>query len=320
MIALSGIKGQERAVSVLSRAAARKRVAHAYLFEGIEGCGKKTTALAFAAGLFCGAPNPCGTCPSCRKMLKLQHPDLHMVEPDGQFIKIDQVRELQRELSYRPVEAPLKVAVIEAAERMNPAAGNALLKTLEEPPGNSVLILLSENAPGMLPTVLSRCQRLAFSPLPSEALQEILIDEGFEPEAARYAAVMAGGSLAKAREAVSEAGGARRRDLLEEVTAVSVREIASLFSLAEKLGKDRETATEALDLLKGLFRDILFLGRGVPEIVNDDLRPLLEREAERRSPEETAEILEFIIRGEQAVRRNVNPRLTMENLFLKLAH
>ena len=99
------ILGQENSLAVLRRSLATGRTAHAYLFEGTDGCGKKKTALAFIEAVFCGRDEGCGSCPSCRKIAKLQHPDLHLVEPDGDFIKIDQVRQLQRELSLRPFEA-----------------------------------------------------------------------------------------------------------------------------------------------------------------------------------------------------------------------
>ncbi|HEX2768808.1 MAG TPA: hypothetical protein VHN12_05950 [Geobacteraceae bacterium] len=110
----AGILGQDNSITVLGRSLETGKIAHAYLFDGIEGCGKKKTALAFIEAVFCGQSAGCGHCPSCRRIACMQHPDLHLVEPDGAYIKIDQIRELQRNLSFRPFEAPKKACIIDA--------------------------------------------------------------------------------------------------------------------------------------------------------------------------------------------------------------
>src|SRR5512139_3992809 len=129
----SDIIGQETPVAVLRRSLSAGKIAHAYIFDGIEGCGKRKAAMAFVEAVFCNGTEGCGDCPACRKVAALQHPDLHLVGPDGAFIKIDQIRNLQKELSFRPFEAEKKACIIEAAERMNLSSANAFLKTLEEP-------------------------------------------------------------------------------------------------------------------------------------------------------------------------------------------
>jgi len=198
----SDVIGQDRAIAVLRRSITKERVAHAYLFSGIEGCGKKKTALAFVQAVFCGAgkDEACGVCSSCRKVASGQHPDLHLLEPDGAFIKIDQVRELQKELSYRPFEAPKKACIIDGADKFNPNSGNALLKTLEEPPGEALMILIAPERSAVLQTILSRCQALAFQPLPGELIEARLVRDGFSADAARVAATLCGGSLARGIE------------------------------------------------------------------------------------------------------------------------
>ncbi|HET6419584.1 MAG TPA: DNA polymerase III subunit delta' [Geobacteraceae bacterium] len=315
----SDIKGQAAPVALLRRSLAAGKIAHAYIFEGIEGCGKKKTALALVKAIFCGEAQVCGKCPACRKVDALQHPDLHMVEPDGAFIKIDQIRELQRELSYRPFEAGKKVCVMEAAERLNPAAANAFLKTLEEPPGNALLILLTTNADAVLPTILSRCQRLSFSPLPSELVEECLGEAGVPAEAAKVAASLAGGSMKKALEISAEDILLKRGNLLEKIADLSQKEISPLFSLAEELGSDRDAAMEALDLLTVFLRDVLLMQSGGMEPANSDLLPLLNEEVARSTPEQTMGKIELVSRSRQALLRNVNPRLTMEVLFMGLS-
>lgn len=312
------ILGQETPVDVLQRALRTGKTAHAYLFEGIEGCGKRTTALAFVAAAFCGRDEGCGTCPSCRKMASLHHPDLHLVEPDGAFIKIDQIRELQRELVLRPVEAPMKACIIDEADRLNPSAANALLKTLEEPPGNALMILVTSRLSGVLPTVRSRCQPLRFSPLPEMLIEEELIRRGKEPDAARIAASLADGSLAKALE-TEETGGAGRRELLERLRSLSLGDITPLFAAAEEMATDREGAIGTLDTLVSLFRDILLIQGGGDGVVNRDLLAFLEEEATRLPLEKSRERITQVIEARQALARNANPRLTMDVLLMRLA-
>jgi DNA polymerase III subunit delta' len=316
----AGILGQDSSIAVLRRTIATGKIAHAYLFDGVDGCGKKKTALAFVEAVFCGkGEEGCGECPSCRKIAALQHPDLHLVEPDGAFIKIDQIRELQRDLALRPFEAPKKACIIDAADRLNPAAGNALLKTLEEPPGNALLILLTANAGGLLPTVLSRCQRLHFAPLPESVIAALLGERGTDPETARLIAALAGGSMGKALAVGEEAALHGRKRFLERVHALSLAEIAPLFDFAEELAGDKENVPELLDLLTAFLRDVLLIHGGSREIVNCDLLPLLEVEAARCSGEQIMERLGHVAEARRALQCNVNPRLALEVMFMRLA-
>ncbi|HEY6872614.1 MAG TPA: DNA polymerase III subunit delta' [Geobacteraceae bacterium] len=313
------IVGQENCLTILRRSLATGKTAHAYLFEGIEGCGKRKTALAFIEAVFCGREEGCGSCPACRKVAGLQHPDLHLVEPDGDFIKIDQVRQLQKELSFRPFEAPRKACIIDGADRLNPAAGNALLKTLEEPPGSALIILLTANPAAVLPTILSRCQQLHFPALPQKSVEEFLLKTGCAPDAARTVASLAGGSLKKAMEIAAEEALADRKNLLERIGSLSTREITPLFTAAEELAGNKEKALETLDLLTTYLRDILLMQGGSAEVVNGDLLPLIGRSAARFTAEEIMERIGRVFEARYALQRNVNPRLTLEVLFMRLA-
>ena len=147
-MSFADILGHERIVEVLRRSLRTGKTAHSYLFEGISGCGRKKTALALIQAIFCSVSpdDACGECPSCRKVASGNHGDIHFIEPlpDKRDISIDQLRAMQRELSLRPYEAPRKACIIEPAERMSVSAANSLLKTLEEPPGSAIIILLTE--------------------------------------------------------------------------------------------------------------------------------------------------------------------------------
>ena len=313
------ILGQDSCITMLRRSLATGRLAHAYLFEGIEGCGKKATALALIEAVFCGRDEGCGSCPSCAKIARLQHPDLHLVEPDGAFIKIDQIRELQKELAYRPFEAPKKACIIDGAERLNPAAGNALLKTLEEPPGNALIILVTEQSSSVLPTILSRCQRLHFQALSQETIAACLDRQGIDSESARVAALLAGGSMKKAMGIAKETVLTERKEILERLSALSLREITPLFATAEELASDKDKVAELLGLLTSYLRDMLILKGGGDGIANIDLLPMLERESARITQERIMERIGHVAAARQALVRNVNSRLTLEVLFMRLA-
>lgn len=174
----SAIVGQPMAVRLLRQAITFNKVAHAYLFVGPQGVGKRLTAMELAKSLNCLSPrsdgSACDSCVSCRKIAAEPptHPDLVVVMPDGRFIKTDQMRELQSEMYARPTEGRARVAIIDGAERLNAEAGNRVLKLLEEPPPFAVFVLLTHNLAGVLPTIVSRCQIVNFPPLASEEVAD----------------------------------------------------------------------------------------------------------------------------------------------------
>lgn len=318
-MSFSDITGHTHIIDILRRALASGRLAHAYLFSGPEGCGKRSVAVELIKAAYCGGNDGCDSCASCRKVANLQHPDLHIIEPDGTFIKIDQIRELQRELSLRPYEAPWKSCLIEAADRMHPAAGNSLLKTLEEPPGNALMILLTSNPDAVLPTIRSRCQVVQFSPLPEEVIAELLVSRGIDPATAHFAACLGGGSPGRAMELCSEETLSERRTLLELIFSLSVREIGQLFSVSEKIAGDKDRIPEMLDLLATFLRDLLLFQAGSGDIVNSDMPDLIEKEALKRSTDSVMRLIDDIHGIRRALQRNVNNRLAMDLLLMKLA-
>ncbi len=164
-VRLSGVVGQEKAKKLITRTVSTGRIGHAYLFRGPEGVGKKMFAQIFAAWLNCPQPladGGCGTCPSCRKYRSGNHPDICYVEPENGAIKIDQIRTFCRSLAYPPYESAYRVSILEDVHEMRAEAANSLLKTLEEPPSQNVLVLTAESSKAVLPTIISRCQELPF--------------------------------------------------------------------------------------------------------------------------------------------------------------
>lgn len=185
-MALKDIIGQERAVSILRGCIAKDRIPHAFLFAGDEGVGKKLTAINFVKTLNCtpflsahtmpSLPDSCDTCPSCLKTEKRSHPDIFFIDPEGEGeqITVASIRELEEALRYKPFEGKYKAAVVDQADRMNAAAANAFLDTLESPPSQSILILVSARPDMLLPTIRSRCQRINFNPLPLHVMSALV--------------------------------------------------------------------------------------------------------------------------------------------------
>lgn len=345
--------GQARAVSVLAAALRAGRVPHAYLFEGPEGVGRRMAALALAQALNCeaaagaegpslfgggadqdpGARGGCGVCRACRKIAAGQHPDVQTLAPEGQsgggIYLVDQIRGLARDLSFRPFEGRRKVAVLERAERLGPAAGNALLKTLEEPPAASHLVLLAPGRHHLLPTVASRCQAVTFRPLETADIVAILEREGlpvgpdgrFDAPAARSAAALADGSAARAVALAAEDGLAGRREWLERIGRLSRRRAEEIFEAAEALAGDKERLPAVLESLRGWLRDLVVTAAApdaVP-LVNGDLVESARREAAGRTVEELSAGLEAVDAAEAALRRNANRTLVVERLLVRLA-
>lgn len=172
----------------LKKSVEHGRIAHAYLFEGDAGTGKHEMSLWLAKRLFCTnvqSDEPCVSCSNCLRIAQGEHPDVLMVEPDGQTIKVDQIRQLQEEFSKSGFESRLKIFILSQSEKMNTSAANSLLKFLEEPVGNFLAILETESVGRILPTIQSRCQIIHFSPLAKEKLQTKLQKEGLSQESSR---------------------------------------------------------------------------------------------------------------------------------------
>lgn len=235
------------------------RIAHAFLLSGPHGTGKRTCANYLTQTILCASPQaPCGQCPACKKVLAGLHPDVHVVGEEEKSISVDTIRALRDQLALRPFEADRHIALIPRADRMTAQAQNALLKTLEEPAGGNVFFLLTDQPGAMLPTIVSRCRRLRFSPVSVEACAEILAEKGVEPGRARLAAACAQGAVGRALEIAGD----------EDYLPLREKALSSLKALSG--GK------------AGVARAISFLGEG--------------KSAAARAPE-WLEILEVVARG-----------------------
>ncbi len=320
---LTTIKGQDRIIKLLQRSLETGRLAHAYLFEGPDGVGRRSTALALARTIYCKTPvnhDACESCISCRKVNSGIHPDIHFLEllPDKRDIKIEQIRELQRQLTIWPLEGQRRICLIEPAERLNEHSANALLKTLEEPPGNALFILLTNQADMLLPTIRSRCQHLRFGLLPETEICELLQQQGYPPDQARQMAALAEGSISKVLSLQEKPVSEQRTRILEILSQVDSRQIATIFDSAETFASNREEAVEKFGHLISVLRDmLLILSSQKYDLVNIFAEQQLVSEANRFAKQAMLELIELALKIRQAVQRGANNRLAMERFLLE---
>lgn len=337
---MTDILGHAQAKATLIQAIARDRVHHAYLFTGPEGVGKRRVAYAFVARLLCPTPAPdgdaCGGCRSCRRVFETpgwydqrapflakddapelapRHPDVLTLVAHGNYIKIEQIREVLRVVPFQPVEAPQRVVLIDEAHMMNDAAANALLKTLEEPPSRTRFILISSLPSSLLVTIRSRCQRLAFGRLSEGELATVLARRGADPARAEAAIPLSQGSARMAIELlddpVIELWEPLAKRLLEARAAPEVHALAAV--LAEQPQRE-----PLFDRIARLLRDALLLRTGTAQrIFHAALVPELEAWARARSVEAILHRLELVEDTRQLARTfNITPRLAFERLLL----
>ena len=315
------ILGHDRQIEILRRAFGTDHLAHAYLFHGPDGVGKRLVAMALVQAIFCTDGQGCGHCTACRKIAHQNHPDIHFLEPDGNSIKIEQIRELQRELNFRPLEATYKVGLIDQAERMTTGAANALLKTLEEPPGTTLLILLTPQPQRLLETILSRCQPLAFTRHTDARIQNVLEEKlGLDETEAHILAALSDGSFKKAFGRDKDLYLEKRRDLLKTLTGLSSGSILPVLEFAEQLASDKADLPDILEIFQAFYRDVLLMlhRRDENQLINLDLLDRIRQMARKEPVNAVLDKLEALAAARTHLERNVNRQLAMEVLLLRL--
>lgn len=320
----SAIRGQDAAVALLQGALRRGRIPSAYLFLGPHHVGKRTTAVALAQALNCvdaaarEAADACGACPSCRRIAGGEHADVDVVRPDGQFVKIDQVREIAGRLALIPYEARKRVVIVAQAERMNLPAANAFLKTLEEPPADTLIVLCAEDARRLPETIVSRCVPVRFRLLPPETVRELLAADGaLEGEALDFALRFAQGRLRPELPGKVAAWMKLREDLIHSLTGLHRPMFAQL---SEEIGRwaGGEDWRFVLEWLESWFRDVALHAEGVPpgRLVNGDRPAELARCAEWFTPARAQRCYADVLATRDALLMNANKALALEALWL----
>ncbi|MFH1045869.1 MAG: DNA polymerase III subunit delta' [Candidatus Omnitrophota bacterium] len=327
-MAFADIKGQEAAIAFLRNCFGENKLAHAYLFCGPQGVGKRLFALNLAKFLNCENPlqengrvlDCCDQCASCRKIEARSHPDVHWIEPQGraQTISIDDIRLVQKEASLKPYEGRYKVFVIARAEDLTEEAANSLLKVLEEPPAGSQILLTSSDSDGLLPTIISRCQIIKFYPLSLERLLQILLTEyTIQPQRAKFLSAYAQGRIGQALLLNEEDAFRQKNLLIDRVSAGSSGGNAQdIFA-----SKDKQKLETQLGYLVNWFRDILLSKTGLREqyLVNSDRLDEIQALAKTYSFAELESSIERILRTHRLIERNVNVKVALEVMREELA-
>jgi len=315
------VRGHERAIAHLRRAAESGRLAHAFVFTGPAGVGKRMVAGALALGLHCETQpfEACGTCNACRTIAAGTHPDVRTIAgplEGKRDVSIEQVRDLQRELGFRSLSGRTKVGIIDDAHLLTTQAQNALLKTLEEPSGDSALILVAVQASALLPTILSRCQQLRFGPLPIADVTAILERHGRSAAEARALATYTDGSPGAALALDADFFGRRRRELLGALAGMRGAGFKKLADFAQTLVAEDKDPTAVLALVASWHRDALrraVLGPDA-ELQNADLADALGTPAIAPSLRN----LETTYATIRALRQNANRNLTLIQMLMRL--
>lgn len=347
------LTGNERVKESLRRMLAVRRVPGALVFTGENGIGKKLFAVELAKSLNCLSPKgteACDTCAACVRIARFtdaaanaaetnksifwsDYPDIGVVCAWGRFITVGQIRELERETNFRPYEGRARIFLIDEAERMNDEAANALLKTLEEMPPTSHVVLLTARLDALLPTVRSRCQTIRFAPLSAAEIEKHLAaaKPALPAKEIRLLAQLANGSLARALALDVERYCAQRAPLVDAISALAPTTSAAkvdrgrLLRVAEELSdpKRKDEYEAALDVLETLVRDVwlLSLGKengGIP-IINADIRDQLAPLAARVTSRRVAGWLSYIEETRHRLGVNINRRVATDAMFLQMA-
>lgn len=337
--------GNNHVKEILRRMLKTDRVSHSLLLAGVEGVGKKEFALELAKAFICQNTRDfeaCDKCPACRRAGKFafpksddrdahkqiifsEHPDAGIVLPYNKNILVDAVRDLEKEANFRPFEAKARFFLIDDADKMNDAASNALLKTLEEPSPTSYIILLSSRPDALLPTILSRCQTLRFAPIETKKIENYLLEtKKFSHEDAEISARMSEGSIGRALKTDLNKLRERREIILKILDSLLVTENRSvLLKTAEEINdaKNKENYESFLDILQTLIHDVwtLCLGGKDEFIVHSDIKNQLQRFAENAEAKRLSAWLSEIeiLRENFAV--NLNRKIATDSLFMQMA-
>lgn len=336
-----GMIGHEWAVEFLRRSIAGKRLAHAYLIGGPEGVGKTLLALRLAQALNCerSALDPCLRCRACQRIERGNHPDVRIAGMATQAagaksddaarqkeLKIDTVREWQRDMMLKPYEGRRRVFILHDAEKLNESASNAMLKTLEEPPPYATIVLVAHTVGSLLPTIVSRCQLLRLRPLPRAQVAAALREKrNLAAGDAELLAAWSGGRIGWALRMIDTPDElAARRDQLAELLALADQPLATRLRWAEEQAKayragDQTAVFETLDLWQSWWRDVLLTAAGCPQaVVHIDRRDELVAAAAQHTVPDLHAFVSGIALAAQRLRDNVNPQLALEGVALAI--
>ena len=322
------IIGQERVIKILTKSLKENKISSSYIFIGNEGTGKKFTAIEFTKTINCLNLNKnmesCDNCHSCNEINKQYCPDLKIIETTKGSIKIEQIREIRKEIELKPFRSKKKVYIIDQAEKMTLEASNCLLKTIEEPPYYAIIILICSKIDPILPTIISRCQIVNFGLVNSLKIRKILLNKinNLEKDKAEIISKLAQGSIGKAFKLIADKEYfIRREEVLDYLSAIFPGKYDDdIFAKAEKMVSEIDRIEEILEMIKLWYRDILVIKNTGNQkyIVNCDKLEIVGRKSQIYSQKMLIDILDYLEQVEEYLMKNVNKRLILERLFIKM--
>jgi DNA polymerase-3 subunit delta' len=320
----SDILGHKKQLDTLRLALGTGRLHHAYLFLGPDGVGKRTVALSLAKAIHCGEGQNdfCDQCVNCARITAANHTDVRSVTPlpGKKDISIQQIRDVEKELSFRSFSGKRKIMIIDPAMLMNVPAQNALLKTLEAPPRDSLLILVAPNGGGLLPTVRSRCLRLAFAPLPRDVIAHYLTTQKrLGPEEAHLLAARSMGSLGTAINLDDKALLQMRGRWIDSLNSLRHGDYRAAINAAEALAANREESLKFLEWLESWYRDLLVhrVTHDSAELINlDRLSQIAQQSSDNELPD-LLDVMRLALAANARIQRNVNRRMILEDVFFR---
>lgn len=317
----SDIIGHKHIIQALLHTGANQRVAHAYLFSGVEGLGKYKTAWAFARMLQCTCQGTEGgpPCLACNLADGQAHPDITTIVPQGATMRIEQIREIHKTMPYNPRVGKRKIFILDGAERLTEQAANSLLKILEEPPAFVVFILLTLNIHSVLPTIISRCQCLSFQAVPETDIMSYFVERGYSAEQAAVVAAVSGGIPGRALR-WSESGQSLRDEVINRLEDLAKVSFGRIWDIVSSFDQEREQILITFELISFVIRDCLvWMATGNRELLlYKDCGGRIAGLAKKAVPDKLLAVHKELVIARQMLLGNANSRLLWEKLCLRM--
>lgn len=317
----SDVAGQEEIKLSLIKSINNNQVSHCYIFEGPKGMGKYQLALIFAQSLLCANfhNEPCNECNSCLKINSMNHPDMHIINDDEKNIKREEIDYLIDSVYKKPYESKKKVYIIKDAHSMTPQAANTFLKTLEEPPPDTIMILLTTNSNLLLPTIVSRCQEIKFKNINKETIISYLEKYSNDAQKIELAANYSKGILNKAINILNESDDIlhKREEVIEIFDKILNSDSEIIYELENYFEEQKDNIDTIIEIMMIWIRDIMFVNDNMDNmVINKDYIKLLKLHGKKLGM--NSDLIEFMQNVSDNIKSNVNYKLAVDNMLLRI--